>query len=242
MVREAEVEAAAVDLELGAEVLLRHRRALDVPARASGPPGRVPLRVLVRLRRLPEGEVAGVFLQVARLLGDHVVRLRARERAVRGIGRHAEVDVAAGLVGEPAVDQLADESDYLRDDLGRARLDVWPAEPELVGVVDVPLRRLLGQLGAPHLLPRGRLVDLVIDVRDVLDELDLVARARRATGASTSRRRTDARFRCGSAGTRSGRRRTCGSGPAEPGARPSAAWTSRRAAPRRYTGLPVSSC
>ena len=175
MVREAEVEAAAVDLELGAEVLLRHRRALDVPARASGPPGRVPLRVLVCLRRLPEGEVAGVFLQVARLLGDHVVRLRARERAVRGIGRHAEVDVAAGLVGEPAVDQLADESDDLRDDLGRARLDVGPAEPELVGVVDVPLRRLLGQLGAPHLLPRGRLVDLVVDVRDVLDELDLVA-------------------------------------------------------------------
>ena len=159
-----------------------------------------------------------------------------------GIGRHAEVDVAAGLVGEPAVDQLADESDDLRDDLGRARLDVRPAEPELVGVLDVPLRRLLGQLGAPHLLPRGRLVDLVVDVRDVLDELDLVARARRASAASTSRRRTAARSRCGSAGTRSGRRRTCGSGPAEPGARPSAASTSRRAAPRRYTGLPVSSC
>src|SRR5450830_758058 len=46
------------------------------------------------------------------------------------------------------------------------------AEPEPVGVVDVPARGLLGQLGA---VTGRRLVDLVVDVGDVGGELDLVA-------------------------------------------------------------------
>ena len=39
MVREDEVEAAAVDLEDGAERVARHGRALDVPPRPAGAPG-----------------------------------------------------------------------------------------------------------------------------------------------------------------------------------------------------------
>ena len=42
VVREHEVEPAAVDLELRAEVLLRHDRALDVPARAADAPRATP--------------------------------------------------------------------------------------------------------------------------------------------------------------------------------------------------------
>ena len=42
VVREAEVEAAAVDVEGAAEVALAHRRALDVPAGATGAPRRAP--------------------------------------------------------------------------------------------------------------------------------------------------------------------------------------------------------
>ena len=38
VVREAQVQAAAVDVELGAEVLGDHRRAFEVPARAAGAP------------------------------------------------------------------------------------------------------------------------------------------------------------------------------------------------------------
>src|SRR5687768_9711443 len=94
VVREAEVETAPVDLELRAEVLLRHRRALDVPAGAAPAPGGIPGRVLLRLRRLPEREVARIFLQVARLLRDHVVQLRPRQRSVFRKAGDAEIDVA----------------------------------------------------------------------------------------------------------------------------------------------------
>jgi len=132
----------------------------------------------VRLGRLPEREVARILLQVARLLGDHLVRLGTGQLAVGGIGRHAEVDVAARLVGEPAVDQLTDERDDLRDRLRRARLDIRPPEPQVAGVLDVPLRRAVGELRAPYLLPGSSLVDLVVDVRDVLDQLHLIAALR----------------------------------------------------------------
>ena len=54
---EDEVRAAAVDLEVGAEDRLRHRRALDVPARPALAPRRRPGGVLALLARLPEREV-----------------------------------------------------------------------------------------------------------------------------------------------------------------------------------------
>ena len=86
VVREDEVEAAGVDVEDLAEVALAHRRALDVPARTSPAPRRVPARLL-GARLLPEHEVGGVLL--VRLDGDAgardvVLEVAARERAVVG--------------------------------------------------------------------------------------------------------------------------------------------------------------
>src|SRR4029077_18886651 len=67
VVREDEVEPAAVDLERRAEDLLGHHGALDVPTRAAAPPRRLPRRVLrLRLVRLPQREVARVLLERAR--------------------------------------------------------------------------------------------------------------------------------------------------------------------------------
>jgi hypothetical protein len=129
----------------------------------------------VRLGRLPEREVPRILLEVARLLGDHVIRLGTRERTVLRIGRDAEIHVTTGLVGEPALDQILDERDDFWDDLGGARLDVGAAEAEITGVLDVPLGRLHSERFAPDALACGRLVDLVVDVRDVLDELDRIA-------------------------------------------------------------------
>mmetsp|Transcript_26406 Transcript_26406/g.82326 ORF Transcript_26406/g.82326 Transcript_26406/m.82326 type:complete len:207 (-) Transcript_26406:147-767(-) len=58
VVREDEVDAAGVEVQRRPEVALRHRRALDVPARAAGAPRRVPGDLAVRiLARLPEREV-----------------------------------------------------------------------------------------------------------------------------------------------------------------------------------------
>src|SRR5262249_28502328 len=64
-----QVLPAAMHVEGRAQVLLAHRRALDVPARAARAPGAVPgdRRRLARLRRLPEGEVERIALLLAGL-------------------------------------------------------------------------------------------------------------------------------------------------------------------------------
>ena len=93
-----EVEPAPVDLEDGAEQLLGHHRALDVPAGPAATPRRVPGGVLARLVRLPEREVARVLLERVRLLLLDLVRPLARQAAVLGKARDPEVDVALDRV------------------------------------------------------------------------------------------------------------------------------------------------
>src|SRR4051812_24733574 len=97
VVGEAQVDAAAVDVEGAAEVLLRHRRALDVPAGPAASPGRGPRRRrrLGLLPALPQREVARVPLSTGiRVLGGlHVVDLLPGQLAVRRPGPHVEVDV-----------------------------------------------------------------------------------------------------------------------------------------------------
>ena len=58
------VDAARVDVELLAQVLHAHGRALDVPARIASAPGTVPDQGLVLELGLrePEGEVGGIAL------------------------------------------------------------------------------------------------------------------------------------------------------------------------------------
>src|ERR1700736_4416097 len=67
VVRKDEVDSTAVDVERVAEVVLAHRRALDVPAGPAATERRVPrgAQLLVAgLRFLPEREVADVFLLI----------------------------------------------------------------------------------------------------------------------------------------------------------------------------------
>src|SRR5204863_5549372 len=104
VVRKDQVVAAAVDLEHTPEVLLRHRRALDVPPGPARPPRRLPNRVLALLVRLPEGEVARVLFELVALglLGRVVQRvlvIAPGSAAVLGAGGATEVDVAAGRLG-----------------------------------------------------------------------------------------------------------------------------------------------
>ncbi|KFI49709.1 hypothetical protein BBIA_1244, partial [Bifidobacterium biavatii DSM 23969] len=91
---ETQVETAAVDVEHVLEITVAHRRAFDVPARATHAERRVPARVerIGVLRRLPQREVARIML-VGRHVGriDRIVlvvarRVHARAHAV-GHGR-----------------------------------------------------------------------------------------------------------------------------------------------------------
>src|SRR5690606_7467083 len=95
VVREAQIHAAAVDVEGVAEILAGHRRALDVPAGTTAAPRRGPrrgARLLLRLPALPEREVAGVTLATGVRVGGglHVLDLLAGELSVVGEGTDVE--------------------------------------------------------------------------------------------------------------------------------------------------------
>ena len=112
VVREDQVHAAAVQIEVRAEQFEPHRRALQVPAGAAGAEGGFPLR-FPGLRGLPEHEVVGVFLVV--LVGIHPrARLpvgsgRSREPAVAGKTGDPEIDRTRGFVGGALLQQRFDE-------------------------------------------------------------------------------------------------------------------------------------
>ncbi len=73
------------------------------------------------------------------------------------------------------LDQVLDQAHDFGDRLARQGLLIGPSEPEEVGVVLVGRRHLLGQDLAGDAGLAGRHVDLVVDVRDVCHELDVVA-------------------------------------------------------------------
>ena len=180
------------------------------------PHGDVPPGVLGRgLVGLPEREVARILLERARLLALlDLVGLLAGEPAVVREARDPEVDVAAGAVGVPGLDQLLDEVDDLRHALRRLRQPIGHAQAEVARVLEVPLRRARRELGARA---RRRVVDLVVDVGDVVHELGVVAGRCAARSAATCRRRTGARSRCERARRRSVRRQYIRIGPGTAG-------------------------
>ena len=181
VVREHQIQATAVDVELVTQVPPAHRRALDVPARPARPPRRGPERVgrLVLLLALPQREVARVALGPLRRVGRRLHRVDPLpgQRAVVRVRTHVEVHVAGAVVGHvrvPGLDQPLDQLVHLRDVPGRPRLirrrqdterPVRPREDQLVLVRDRPERPLL-------LKPLGQY--LVVDIGDVADEPHLV--------------------------------------------------------------------
>ena len=94
------------------------------------------------------------------------------EAAVLRETRDPEVDVAGDLVGEATRDQVDDEVDDLVHRVGRPGEVIDRVEPETPRVLEVPLRRLGGTRGART---RGRRVDLVVHVGDVVNERHVVA-------------------------------------------------------------------
>src|SRR5947209_4367782 len=98
--REDEIDAARVDVERLAEILHRHRGALDVPAGPSRAYTRVPSRLAFRVSRFPQSEIARVLLLILVRI-DALARARdvarevdLRELAVCGKRRDAVIDRA----------------------------------------------------------------------------------------------------------------------------------------------------
>ena len=205
-------DPAAVDLEVDAEDLLGHRRALDVPARPPLAPGRRPARVLALLARLPEREVLRRLLElggVVALALLHLLERAVRELAVAVEARHAEVDVAAGRVGvaasRPAPRSARRSAPIVSVACGSAS---GRPSPSRVGVRDVARRSSRAASSAlGHASLAGGVVDLVVDVGDVRDEASPRSPRARGSASAGRRPRTGARCRRARGRRRSARRR-----------------------------------
>src|SRR5215212_10850428 len=181
VVREAYVRAAAVDVGPFGQMLAHHRGALDVPARAPCSPGALPGR-LARFGGLPQREVQRTPLEacmalfrLAHLFGALVAQGAVGRETFDGV-----VDVAVGFFRDVRVAllyELLDQGDHLRDVLGRPRFGVGhPNAEHLEPVVEGV------SVAVYDLLPRdpllvGLVYDLVLNVRDVLDERHIVTPA-----------------------------------------------------------------
>src|SRR5437867_8334535 len=117
VVREHEIEPAAVDVERGAEVLVRHRVAFDVPTGAALAPWARP-GGLVLLGPFPEGEVERILLAAPRgdRVHDDVLHLPMGEDS-EGVFRLLcpKVHLTVNRVCVPAVDEPLHEGDDLGD-------------------------------------------------------------------------------------------------------------------------------
>jgi hypothetical protein len=131
-----------------------------------------------RLRRLPQGEVQRVAL--ALVGGDartdlELVDVAPRQLAVALEGPHGEVHVAVHDIRVPALDKSLHHRDHLRDGLGRPWLGTRALDAQVGHGLQKSVSVSAGHLGRLDALLVRRLDDLVVDVRDVLDEADIVA-------------------------------------------------------------------
>ena len=126
MMREHQIQPPGMNVERLAEIVARHGRALDMPARPSRRVGKgiFPSR-LIFAARLPENEIGRIALVRCDLdacTGDHVLPASSGQGAVCRHFRDTEKHMAFGGIGETTVDQCLDHVDHATNELGRPRL------------------------------------------------------------------------------------------------------------------------
>jgi len=187
VVRKDQIHAPGVDVQgfhpkTGADLVQRHRRALEVPAGPAAAEGRVPRGAhlfVFRRRLLPQGKVPRVLLGV--FVARHTrpdperAAIELREAAIPGKLGDGEIHRAVvAPVGEIALQEAADERDHRLDVLGGPRVDVRPPDPEVFAILVKGVDVLLDVL-AERSTARARRGDrAVVHVGQVHDVEDLV--------------------------------------------------------------------
>ena len=170
VVRELQVLAATVDVELAPQQRPGHRRALDVPARPTRAPRTGPAR-FARLGRLPQHEVERVLLGLAHLhplAGAQVVGVLAAQLAVAGKATHPVVHVAVRRgVGQTARLEGADHVEHLRHVLGGLGFKVGADHAQRLGVLVHGGDEASGQLADALAIFGGAFDDLVVNISDI---------------------------------------------------------------------------
>ena len=181
VMREAEVVTAAVNVKLLLEMVQRHRRALDVPSRATGPPRRIPSR-LSGFCCLPQGEVLVVPLSGPRFVHAPT---SARSDGIDGLAGelsvlvrsrfNMEVHAIIGFVGMTFVDEVLRDANHVVNVFRTARVDIRSQDVEGVHVLVVGL-----DVGIDQSLPITikfvcTMDDFVIDIGEILHVMNVVS-------------------------------------------------------------------
>ena len=144
VVREHEIQSAAVNVECLAKVFCPHGRALEVPSWESVAPRRRPAHDVLRLRFLPQGEVVSVVLfgltvqlacSLEKLLDIASGQLAVVEFLV--VFLHVEVYRAVALVSVAVLEYLLDVFNLLYDVARSVRFDAWRQHVQQLHVVVV---------------------------------------------------------------------------------------------------------
>jgi hypothetical protein len=161
------IDAARVNVEVPAEVLDRHHRALEMPTGRARAPRRVPLHLplLARIGGAPHGEVGGVALPFDGLDPgplELALTVQTSELAVVLVAGRVEVQATREPVAPPGAIELLCEADHLRDVAGRLRPQVGWQDAEALKVVRERERVVLGDLPDRAPLAPGSEFELVI--------------------------------------------------------------------------------
>ena len=178
VMRELEVHAAAVKVEVRSQQARGHRRALDVPPRPALAPGRRPVG-LAGLGPLPQHEIQRIELGLVDLhprAGPQIVDSLARQPpVVRKLPHRVHHVAVRGDVGETFVDQRLRHRDDGAYEIGGARLQIRFLQAQRDAILVHRRGVPCGELAPILAVLRGPLDDLVVDIGDVADERDLVA-------------------------------------------------------------------
>ena len=193
VVRKGVVDAAAVDVQIPAQMPHRYGGALDVPARIAHAPRRIPLERLILEFRLGEPEHEVVLVALVLVLFDALAHADGQillaeivEHEILFQLRGVEIDVAARLIGIAGVQQLCNDADVVVDAVRRRLNHVGALDVEFLAVGeervgiefrDLHDRLVLAARALEHLvLALVRVGGQMAHVGDVHHALDVIAR------------------------------------------------------------------
>jgi hypothetical protein len=175
--REDQIASTGVDVEALPEIPFGHRRALDVPAWPAGTPRALPSR-FPGFRRFPHCEIECIPLPSTSLDSvalPQIIEIVTRKLPIRRKRPDGEVDIAVGLVCVATCDEGLNIGDHLWDVLGRFRLSGRSQVAELVVGLSEGTEREDRDLLGRHVKFSRPDDDLVVDIRDIANELNIVS-------------------------------------------------------------------
>ena len=185
VVREFEIHAATVDVEVFAEGLCAHHRAFDVPAGAAFAPGAVPRR-FAGFCRFPQDEVERVFFRFVHrdaLTGAQIIKAAVGEFAVGGEAAHGVVNVAVIRgIGVTFGDEGLHEFNHAGNGSGGARLDIRTLATERRFVFVHGVNEARGEGVNRLAIFMGTGDDFVVDVGDVAHVFERVTARAQVAG------------------------------------------------------------